>query len=106
MKTLIATLALTATIGASAMDMITVEKSTNTKLFNSEAQALQAALAIESKIDAGKFKSSYANFDCEDGSDAEYSKRSVEVKKLYIDGKAKFQGIVNFAFTCEEMYVL
>ncbi len=105
MKTLIGALTLTFVLGSFASDnMITRNLNTTTKLFASEAQALQAGLVVEEKIAKGKFKSPYANGSCEWARDAKYSKDSIEVKKLYVNGEAKFQAQVNYTMTCEEEY--
>ena len=44
------------------------------------------------------------NFRCEFGSDVKYSTKNVEVKKVYVDGKAKYKTIVNAIMECEEEY--
>jgi hypothetical protein len=88
-------------------DTIKVDLSAKTKLQNSEQAALEAGLKIEAKIDAGKYRNRGAeNFNCEFGADAEYSKKNIEVKKLYVSGKAKYQAIVNLSMECEEEYMM
>ncbi len=105
MKILITVLAMTFALGAFAWDDKTDFNLTyNAGLYASEAQALQAGLAIEKKIEKNKFKSVYANGNCEFGSDAEYRKNSIEIKKLYVNGEAKFQANVNYIMSCEEEY--
>lgn len=106
MKKLVALLKLVSAVNVFAYDTEKFNISVPYKtLHTTEAAAVAAGVAIESKIKAGKFKSvGHENFNCEFGSDVEYSTGSVEIKKLYIDGVAKYKSIVNAVMECEEEY--
>lgn len=106
MKKLVTLLTLISTVNVFAYGMDKFDISANySTLYDTEEQAVAAGVAVETKIKAKKFKSQYhVNANCEFGSDVNYYTKSVEVKKLYIDGVAKYKTTVNFILECEEEY--
>lgn len=103
MKKLVTLLTLVSAVNVFAMEKFNVTVPYST-LHSTEAAAVAAGVAVEDKIRAGKFKSFDENFQCDSFSDVEYTTKSVEVKKLYIDGVAKYKTIVNAVMECEEEY--
>jgi hypothetical protein len=101
---LVATLVLSGTVFAYGEEKFDISSSYKT-LHATEAEALALGLKIEAKIKAGKFKSvGNENFNCEFGADVKYYTKNVEIKKLYVDGVAKYKTIVNSVMECEPEY--
>lgn len=72
-------------------------------LSDTEQEALELGLAKEAKIKAGKFKSYHRN-QCDSFSRVKYYTKNVEIKKLYVDGVAKYKTTVNAIMECELEY--
>lgn len=103
MKKLLTLVTLIAAVNVFGMERFDVKVSYST-LHATEAKAVQAGLVQEEKIKAGTFKSFDENYQCEMGTDVEYTAKSVEIKKLYIAGVAKYKTVVNAVMECEEEY--
>lgn len=106
MKKLVTVLTWVSAFNAFAYDTETFNISVPFKtLHSTEAAAVAAGVAVEARIKAGKFKSKgHENFNCEFGSDVDYATQNVEIKKLYVDGVAKYKTVVNAVMECEEEY--
>jgi len=73
------------------------------QLSDTEAQAVELGVSVEAKIKAGKFKT-YQSNQCDSISSVKFETKSVEIKKLYINGVAKYVTTVNAVMDCELEY--